>query len=481
MTELYGANFPIREYILKDKDIKSHWICKGLKKSSTKKQKLYIKFLKIFEDEFKCKTYKSLFEKLRKKSKITYYSKLLHQYKTDSKRTWQVMKEISGKQETKPNLLPQETKVNKTIIQNPQDIAKEFSKFFTSVRPKLAKKIPNTDEKCQDFLTSHNEKMEFEEAFKSLKRNKAAGFDDFSRNIIIDVYDSSKNILFHVFKVSIQQGISYDSLKIGKVTPTFKFGDKGNRSNYRLISTLPVFLKVLERIMITVYNHLDSKGLLFEKRFGFQRNNSTKHAILQLTRDIADSFEKGEYTLGVFVDLTKAFDTVDHQILIKKLQYYAIDGTPFKWFKSYLSNREQYISFQDESKSCLDIICGVVQGSILRPLLFLLYVNDLIKASNTLMKLMFADNIYVFPSHKNIDAVFDSMNVELANVSTWFKSLNVDKTKWLLFDPLSKRLCLTFLLKIFISKGNIYIEREHLPKFLGAFIDEFCSGNNTSI
>ena len=119
MTELYGANFPIREYILKDKDIKSHWICKGLKKSSTKKQKLYIKFLKTFEDEFKCKTYKSLFEKLRKKSKITYYSKLLHQYKTDSKRTWQVMKEISGKQETKPNLLPQETKVNKTIIQNP--------------------------------------------------------------------------------------------------------------------------------------------------------------------------------------------------------------------------------------------------------------------------------------------------------------------------------------------------------------------------
>ena len=144
--------------------------------------------------------------KIRKKAKITYYSKLLHQYKTDPKRTWQVMKEISWKQETKPNFLPQEIKVNKTIIQNPQDIAKEFNKFFTSVRPKLAKKIPKTDEKFQDFLTFHNEKMqfeelnfgEFEEAFKSLKRNKAASFDDLSRNIIIDVYDSSKNILFRV-------------------------------------------------------------------------------------------------------------------------------------------------------------------------------------------------------------------------------------------------------------------------------------------
>ena len=92
---------------------------------------------------------------------------------------------------------------------------------------------------------------EFEEAFKSLKRNKAASFDDLNHNIIIDVYDSSKNILFHVFKVSIQQGIFPDSLKIAKVTPTFKSGDKDNRSNYRPISTLPVFSKVLERIMVT--------------------------------------------------------------------------------------------------------------------------------------------------------------------------------------------------------------------------------------
>ena len=134
LTDIYDANFPIWEYILKDKDIKSSWISKGLKKSSKKKQRLYIKFLKTKtpEDEFNYKTYKSLFEKLRKKAKITYYSKLLHKYKTDSKRTWQVMKEITGKQKTKSNLLPQEIKVDKTIIQNPQGITKEFNTFFTS-------------------------------------------------------------------------------------------------------------------------------------------------------------------------------------------------------------------------------------------------------------------------------------------------------------------------------------------------------------
>ena len=316
----------------------------------------------------------------------------------------------------------------------------------------MAEKISNTENSFQDFLTSHNEKMqfeelnfdEFEEALKSLKRNKATGFDDLSSNTIIDAYDSLKNILFHIFKVSIKQRIFPDSLKIAKVTQIFKSGAKDNGSNYRPISILPVFSKVLERIMYNrVYNHLDCKGLLYEKQFGFQRNNSTEHAILQLTRGITSSFEKGEYTLAVFIDLSKAFDTVDHQILIKKLQYYGLDGTTLELFKSYISNRKQYISSQEISESCLDIICGFPQGSILGPLLFLIYVNDLFKTSNRLMEVMFADDTNLFIFHKSIDTLFAIMNVELENVSTWFKSnklsLNVDKTIWSLFHSLSKR------------------------------------------
>ena len=154
-------------------------------------------------------------------------------------------------------------------------------------------------------------------------------------------------------------------------------------------------------------------------------------------------FEKGAHTLGGFIDLSKLFDTADHQILIKKLQYYGIDRTALEWFKSYLNNRKQYISYQNVSENYLDIICGVLQGSILGSRLFLIYANDLFKVSNPVMEVIFADDTNLFLSHKHLDTLFGSMNVELENVSTWFKShklsLNVDKSKWLSFRPFSKR------------------------------------------
>ncbi|XP_065642837.1 group II intron-encoded protein LtrA-like [Hydra vulgaris] len=326
-------------------------------------------------------------------------------------------------------------KVDNNNIINSQTIAHEFNKFFVEIGPKLSKLIPNSETSFKDFLVPmdnciHSDELskellfdEFEKAFKTLKKNKAVGLDEINGNIILDCFEQLKYILYKVFKSSIEQGVFPDQLKIAKVIPLFKGGDKSDISNYRPISILSIFSKILERIMFNrVFNYFSLNNLLYNNQFGFKKNNSTEHAIIQLVREISNSFEKSQFTLGIFIDLLKAFDTVDHDILLYKLNYYGINERVSKWFQSYLSNRKQFVSCNDLNHTqFLNVSCGVPQGSILGPLLFLIYINDLHKASN-LLSIMFADDINLFLSNSDIYLLFSVMNKELQNISKWFKS-----------------------------------------------------------
>ena len=227
-----------------------------------------------------------------------------------------------------------------------------------------------------------------------------------------------------------------------------------------------------------IHKHLKNNNLLFDKQFGFQLNNSTEHAILQLVNHISSFFffERGEYTLGIFIDFSKAFDTVDHEIFISKLEYCGIKRRTLKWLTSYLSERKQCISYSDVGKTNMSsIICGIPQGFILGPLLFLIYVNDLHKASSILKPVIFADDTNLFLSNKEIKKLFNDMNVELQKMSIWFKanklSLNLTNTKWTLFhSQKKKRLIANDLPLLYID--NFEIVRESVTKFLGFFIDE---------
>ena len=178
---------------------------------------------------------------------------------------------------------------------------------------------------------------------------------------------------------------------------------------------------------------------LNENQFGFLINNSTEHVILQFTRDIAQNVDNGKFTLGVFIDLLKAFDTVDHQILLKKLKRYGVNEKALTWLRSYLFQRKQYIENSNDIKYLLEIDYGVPQGSILGPLLFLIYLNGFYLASK-LENVMFADDTNLFLSDENISELFQQMNKELKSVSTWFKanklSINFDKTKWTILSCL---------------------------------------------
>ena len=196
---------------------------------------------------------------------------------------------------------------------------------------------------------------------------------------------------------------------------------------------------------------------------------------MQLIDNINNSFEKNHFTLGAFIDLSKAFDTVDHYILITKLKQYGIQGNNMRWFESYLSNRKQCIAYNNKSTSFKDISCGVPQDSILGPLLFLIYVNDLPNVSNMLDPVMFADDTNLFISSSNIKTLFATVNHELEKISLWFianrLSLNVEKTKYILFHKKSVRDNIPLKLPDLKIASNS-IERTASIKVLGVMGDE---------
>ena len=203
------------------------------------------------------KDYKNIFNKLIKKSKNNFYIKKLSKCQGNTKRTSQIVKEITGKTKPKYNTFPKALKINKKLLHSMEQIANEFNSFLMNGGPSLAKNIPLVPTSFTEYLMSFNDAIsdsdltteEFETAFKSLKHKKAAGIDTINSNIVLDTYDEIKDILFLIFKTSFKQGTFPNKLKIAKVTPLFKLGDAENIINYRPISVLPVFSKILERIM----------------------------------------------------------------------------------------------------------------------------------------------------------------------------------------------------------------------------------------
>ena len=196
--------------------------------------------------------------------------------------------------------------------------------------------------------------------------------------------------LAHIMNLSITQGIFPKELKLAKVIPLYKASDPMVFSNYRPVSVLPLFSKILEHLMYTrLLSFINKHKLLYSYQFGFRRGHSPDLALICLVDRISNALENGEYVLGLFLDFSKAFDTVNPDILFTKLECLGIRDTPLQWFKSYLSDREQYVIYNETCSSYKTISCGVPQGSILGPLLFLLYINDLANVSNVLFSLLF--------------------------------------------------------------------------------------------
>jgi hypothetical protein len=300
------------------------------------------------------------------------------------------------------------------------------------------------------------------------------GADFIPVSIMKDCIVQIAEVLSHIINFSFSSGIFPNELKIAKVCPIFKNGSKNLFSNYRPISVLPSFSKIFEKI---AYNRLESyvksKNIIKNNQYGFRSNHSTYMAILDMYEKISESIDKHEVSIGVFIDLSKAFDTINHEILLRKLEHYGIRGLPLQWFKDYLTNRKQFVCYKNVSSCLQTIACGVSQGSILGPLLFILYVNDIMHCSEILHFILFADDTNLFHSCSNYVDLMTTVNSELAKLSEWFRanrlSLNVAKTNYILFG--NRKKCLSDA-SFAICIDNNTIVRVSFTKFLGVYVDE---------
>ena len=367
-----------------------------------------------------------------------------------------------------------------------RDIANELNNFFSTVASSITDRLPNIDQQShRNFMTGSFRNFfllqpvtidECKILIKNL-RNTKTNVNHVPVSMLKKICDYIVKPLVDLINESYIIGKFPDILKISFITPIFKTGNTHDPSNYRPISCLPVMSKIFERSVVNrLMKYCETNSLIYSNQFGFRLNRSTFDALREFTEDIYHNLDYKCTTYAILVDLKKAFDCVNHEILLSKLDYYGIRGAANDWFRDYLTNRYQHTRIGSTVSSHLPVTAGVPQGSILGPILFLLYINDLPNATSMNSYLFADDTNFVISNHNEFELISDT-NSQLNNVQNWCNSnrliINSKKTEIVRFTNSPQP-----FIQPPIQFAGESLNFESYCKFLGVLVDNRLNFSN---
>ena len=462
----------INSKILKMMRIRDRILQKLKKKQTDDNIKLYKKFRNRVSNELK-------------ESKARYFPNYFSTNSQNMKKLWSGIKTIISHKSSSSSAINKIKDKDGSVTSDPSQMSNIFNDFYVNFANEITKTIPLTPKSPLDYLTKRVSnslfltpvtEIEVKDIISILNPSKSVGPNSIPIKLLKVIGSSISPLLALLVNQSFQSGTFPDKLKIARVISLFKKGNPELPSNYRPISLLPILSKIFEKLMYRrLYRFLEIHKVLYSLQFGFQENHSIDYALVSLTEAVRNTLDNKRFGCGIFIDLQKAFDTVNHAILLSKLEHYGVRGCALEWFRSYLSDRNQYVSVNGSNSKLLSITCGVPQGSVLGPLLFLIYINDLPNASQKLKLYLFADDTNIYFESSDLSNLMKIVNRELRSVKKWLDanklSLNIDKTNYIIFHSSSVKVPSDAVIKI----GKKSIKRVKFVKFLGLLLDEHLS------